>query len=134
MSERRAYVIVCDDLFFSPTGKLTISGMYQTDLGAFPDGILLNQLCFLFTIETPLQNPFRDLKIRITAPGNDPVLMPVPIPPIAQPPTGRTQLIIRHAYLMQRFVLRPGRIETTVIHESGEIDAGGIWVAEAPLS
>jgi hypothetical protein len=44
----------------------------------------------------------------------------------------RPKMIVRAPLLVQQILLKPGKIETTVIADSDELDAGGIWITSVP--
>jgi hypothetical protein len=128
--ERKAFALVCDDLMHSLTGKVSLSGVYVQDIVIPGPALLLNQLVFFFTVETPREKPFQSLTFKVSLPGNPPREQSVPIVvnemSIGDP--RRKRITFRQAMLLQQVVLMPGRIETSVIHEEGELDAGGIWI------
>jgi hypothetical protein len=133
MSERRASVIVCDDILFSITGKVFLQGVYQTDITIPGDELTIGQFIFYFTVETPKENPFKKITLSVLLPGGTPNQFEVPLASIA--PTlnpNRPKMVLRSPFLIQQPILRPGKIETKVITESGEIDAGGAWMVSVP--
>jgi hypothetical protein len=130
MAERKASAFVCDEALFSLTGKITISGMYTQDIVISSNEQQINQLVFVFTIETPISEPFKTLTLKVAFPGSDPIEVPAAtaIAPIASADPRRKQIIYRQPVLIPQPTLRPGRIVASVVHESGEIEAGGFWV------
>jgi hypothetical protein len=137
MSDRRAFVTVCDELYYSMSGRVMMQGIYLQDIVIADEQLQLNQLVFFFTIQTLKSNPFRALSLSVKVPDGEPVMGPIPI---SEQVSGaaddrRRIIVIKQPLLLGRPLLKPGKIETKVIHESGEIDAGGIWVVpvnEAP--
>jgi hypothetical protein len=130
MIERSASVFACDEVLYSLSGKITVSGMYTGDIIVPGENTVLNQLIFFFTAITPAHDPFRLLRIRVIIPGNFPVESNVPISVSTMGINSRrTQLVYRYPVLAQQPIARPGLIETTVIHERGMMDAGGIWIS-----
>jgi hypothetical protein len=130
MVARTASVLVCDDLLYGLTGKVLLQGVYTTDITIPGDELLVQQLVFYFSAQTPKENPFKSITLQVTPPVGDPAQLIVPvlaIPAFTNP--NRDVMIFRAPILVQQWLLRPGKIETTVITESGELDAGGIWVA-----
>ena len=131
---RTASVIVCDDILFGLTGKAYLHGVYTSDITIPGDELNLNQLVFYFTAETAKEKPFKKITLRVVPPGMPPAQFQMPsieaIPQIAN--HARPKMIVRAPLLMQQLVLRPGKIETTVITESEELDAGGIWITSVP--
>lgn len=131
IEERSASIIVCDDFFYSIAGKVTLSGVYVQDIVIPASETTVNQLVFFFTIETPKERPFKSLTLKIQFPGSEPILAPVVIMPRMVGPEDplRKKITIKQPMLVQQVVLRPGRIRATALHDEGELDAGGIWIA-----
>jgi hypothetical protein len=132
--QRRASVMVCDEILFGLTGKVYLQGVYTADI-TIPGGELhVNQLIFYFTAETSKEKPFKKITLKVVAPEMPPAQFELPtvevLPQIAN--DARPKMIMRAPLLMQQLVLKPGKIETTVITESEELDAGGIWVVSVP--
>jgi hypothetical protein len=129
MNGRRAFVLVCDDALFSLSGKVTLAGVYPGDITISGDELTVAQLIFFFTIETPKEDVFSNIKLRVTLPSLAPVTMEIPMPAL---PTNidarRTKYVLKLPFLIQQPQLKPGRIETVVILDDDEIDAGGIWI------
>jgi hypothetical protein len=117
---------------WSLTGKANLFGIYAQDIVIPVPEVTVGQLVFFFIAETDIGDPFKSLSFRIQFPGEPYMDSPsLPLPPqFLEAPEGRTKMFARQAILTQNKVLRPGRILTTVIHEGGEIDAGGIWVVQ----
>jgi hypothetical protein len=132
MTERTASVFVCDELLFSLTGKVQAIGLYTQDIVIPSEELLINQLIFFFTVQTPRTDPFHSLKFKVAFPGSDPIEMEIlPLVVQANHDERRKQIVYRQAMLTQQQMLRPGRIVTSVIHERGEIEAGGFWIMTA---
>jgi hypothetical protein len=136
IEDRRASIIVSDDFFFAIGGKVTLSGVYIQDLVIPFAGTPINQLVFFFTIQSPKERPFKSISLKILFPGLEPKITPIPVfPRVPSSDPKRTKILITQPILIQQVVLNPGRVQATVIHEDGEIDAGGIWIVlhgEAP--
>lgn len=131
MIPRQANVIICDELLFSITGKTNIIGIYTTDISIPVDPTQVPQLIFFFVIETDVGDLFKSLSLHVTLPGSAPIIQPLPmIPQIAAAP-GRARWTLRWPLLLPQPMLRPGRIEAKVIHESGELIAGTPWIVMA---
>jgi hypothetical protein len=129
MIDRKASVFACDDLHQSLNGKLTISGMYAQDIVIAGEEVMAPQLIFFFMIEGPLADPFKNITLKVVLPGEAAQEQPIsvgPMPPSVDP--RRNRMLMKIPYLISRPILRPGKIETIVIHEKGELDAGGVWV------
>jgi hypothetical protein len=84
----------------------------------------------VFTIETPISDPFKSLTLRVSFPGSEPIEMiaPTGTPLRAGSDSRRRQIVYRLPLLTPQPILRPGRIVATVIHENGEMEAGSFWV------
>ncbi len=131
--QRTASVIVCDEILFSLTGKSFLNGVYTGDITIPGDQLAVNQLVFYFTIETPKSKPFEKVILKVVPPYVPPAEFIVPFDTVQQfINKERPKIILRAPLLMQQLVLRPGKIETTVITESEELDAGGVWIANFP--
>jgi hypothetical protein len=130
MIERRATFFICDDLLIALNGKLSISGMYTGDLVISSDQTVLTQLVILVQIETPIEKPFRYLRLQALFPGESgPKTLDAPQPiPAAIAVQGRTTAILRLPFLIPQPILRPGPIEVTIVHDEGEISAGEQWI------
>jgi hypothetical protein len=126
---RTASVIVCDDILFGLTGKGFLQGVYAGDITIHGNALAIPQLVFYFTAETPKERPFKKMTLKVVPFGTAATELDLPIESIPQSmnPT-RPKMIVRAPVLVQQIMLRPGKIETTVITESEELDAGGIWV------
>jgi hypothetical protein len=134
MPDRLAMVLVADEVYFNMHGKAILHGIYNTDLVITSSEMRTPQLVFYFMIETDLAEPFHTLAVEITLPGSTPFRQQVLLPPPAfleaqakADPT-KTRWYTRHPVLIQGPVLRPGRVEAKVIHESGEIGLVVPWI------
>ncbi|OAF11769.1 hypothetical protein AYJ54_07875 [Bradyrhizobium centrolobii] len=129
--ERRASVVVCDDVLVAMNGKVFLNGVYTSDIAVPAEGLTVGQLVFYFTAETPKDNPFQKITLKVTPPGAVPAVLDIPLenlPPLSNPE--RPKMFVRAPILLQQIQLRPGKIETTVLTEAGEeLDAGGVWVS-----
>jgi hypothetical protein len=128
--ERRASIIVSDDLYYAIAGKVTLSGIYIQDIVIPFAGAAINQLVFFATIETPKNRPFKSVSMKIQFPNIPPNITPIPVfPRVRASDPSRTKIVIKQPILVQQILLHPGKVQATVIHEDGEIDAGSIWIA-----
>jgi len=126
---RTASVIVCDEILFSLTGKGFLQGVYTSDITIPSTELIVAQLVFFFSVETAKENPFKKIILKVTPPKTPATELEVPlatIPQIFNP--NRPKMIVRVPMIIQQVVLRPGKIETKVITEGDELDAGGIWI------
>jgi hypothetical protein len=132
--DRSASLIVCDDMLYGLTGKAFLQGIYTADITIPGDALHMAQLVFYFSVVTPKNKPFKNVKLKVALVGEEqPRQVEVPIAAIM--PTlnpDRPKMILRAPFLIQNMVIRPGKIETHVITESEELDAGGIWVLGIP--
>ena len=128
MTSRTASVIVADDLLIGVVGKFYLHGIYPTDIAIPGDELSINQLVFYFSAETPKENPFKTIILKATFPGGDlrQFVLPILQPTIVNP--DRPKMVVRAPLLAQQLILRPGKIETVVITETEELDAGGFWI------
>src|SRR5579872_480683 len=129
MTERSASVLVCDNILFDVTGKAYLHGLYPGDITMPGDELLVNQLVFYFTIQAPKttkMTPFEIVTLRVTPPGATMSELSIPVANLVHAPNpNRPFMILRAPLLIQQLVLRPGKIETKVIVDGEEIDAGG---------
>jgi hypothetical protein len=128
MAERRASVIVCDEILYAMTGKAFLQGVYQSDIMIPGQELTIQQLVFYFSAETPRDNPFKKIVLKVIPPGMPPSQVDVALPPTPNLTPDRNKMILRAPLLLQQPILRPGKIETIVVTESEELDAGGAWV------
>jgi hypothetical protein len=128
MNDRQASILICDDLLISVGGKMLLLGVYNSDIVINADEATIAQLVVLFQLETSVHDPFLSAIVEVKLPGAEPVRASVPMPQSAPPSPDRTRLTIRWPVTIQQAILRPGRIETKVIHERGEILSGNQWV------
>jgi hypothetical protein len=126
--ERRASVLICDDVLFGVTGKVFLQGVYQSDITIHGDELTINQLVFYFMVETPIDRPFQRISLSVTFPETPPAYMEIPL---TEMPTNseRPRIILRAPFVLQQIVLRPGKIEIKAITESDELNAGDFWIS-----
>lgn len=132
MIPRQATLLVADEIYYNLLGKAILQGIYHSDLIIPKDPTTAPQLLFYFIMESDIADPFRSLAVEVTLPESKPVrnqvFVTIPLPPTE----GRTRLFSRHPLLIQAPVLRPGRIEAKIIHDTGEIIVGAPWIAVNP--
>lgn len=132
---RQVSLLVADEIYYNLYGKAILQGVYHGDLTIPADSSTSPQLIFYFMAETDLADPFRSLVVEVTLPGSQPVRNVVGlIPPevLQNVSRERTRAYYRHPLLVQSPVLRPGKIEAKLIHESGEIIVGAPWIVLNP--
>ncbi len=135
---RQAAVLIADEIYYNLHGKAILQGIYSTDLIINTEQITAPQLIFFFIIETDIGEPFKSLAVEDTLPGSPPLRNFVMVPPPqwlelqakAQP--DRTKFTVRHPLLVPGPILRPGRIEAKVIHDTGEIAVTSQWITLNP--
>jgi hypothetical protein len=129
MIERRAAVLVADEVLFALNGKAYLQGIYTGDITIVGNAMPLPQLIFMFIVETGITKPFNSLVLQAIVPGNPPAKLVVP-PELqaVHPVAGRDRIIIRFPLVVPMPVLRPGRIDARVLHEDGEIEVGAPWI------
>jgi hypothetical protein len=72
MTARRGYTIFCDDVRHELGGKITLVGVYRSEMlvhGKLP--IVLPKLGIAILLQTPVEGPFQRLKLMIYMPGDD---------------------------------------------------------------
>ena len=133
MTTRQVSVLVADDALYNLTGKLFLQGVYVTEIIIPSDPANVPQLVFMFLIETDITDPFKSLTLQVTLPGESPVNSFIPILPGASQilPPGRTKIHYRWPLIVQMPVLRQGKIDAKIIHESGELGANAPWIVLA---
>jgi hypothetical protein len=127
---RHASVFISEEFLISLTGKFTVQGLFTTDIVIPTEPFSANQLVFLFSIETDMDDPLQRLTLEVTFPHQPSRTLEVPLPPFVPMP-GRTKWVFRWPFLIQNVVLQPGRIEAKVIHEKGELVAAAPWISLA---
>jgi hypothetical protein len=84
---RFIHTLYCDDVRQEVGGKMTFVGAYQTQMLADQPGpLFLPKLCIVLTAQTPHDQPFHKLKIKIYRDEDVLQEMDVPIVPEAQAP------------------------------------------------
>jgi hypothetical protein len=134
---RQASLLIADEIYYNLYGKAILQGIYGGDLTIAADPSVSPQLIFYFMGETDISEPFQSMAVEVTLPGNPPVRSFVPVMPpefIKSISVGRTRLYYKHPLLIQTPVLRPGKIDAKIIHESGEISVGTPWIVLNPPS
>jgi hypothetical protein len=134
---RQAMVLIGDEIFYNLHGKAVLQGIYNQDLLIPTNPSQAPQLIFYFMIETDIAEPFKSLTAEVTLPESESVRNHVFVPPpqlLATMPqaAGRTRFYVRHPLLIVNPTLRPGRIESKVVHESGEIAVTPHWIILTP--
>jgi hypothetical protein len=127
MSSRIATIFVCDDILVSLNGKWNALGIYTADIIIAGDEVTATQIIVVFQLECDLVDPYTSITVEVQFPGEPARQLPMPILPIVST-QGRSRWTVRWPFLNQMVRLRPGRIQTKVIHDKGEIDTGGIWI------
>jgi hypothetical protein len=137
--DRRASCLVCDDVLFSVNGKFTAIGIYSSDIVIPVDPTTVPQLVFLFDIACPRDDVFQTLIAQVTFPEQEPRRITIPFLPaivqqsaLAQP--DRTHVFSRWPFLISQPVLKPGRLESKIVHEKGELVAAYNWITLPPIA
>jgi hypothetical protein len=131
---RQATAIVCDDLLVSMNGKMTLLGVYTSDMGIPAEGHRLNQLIFLFIVEGDLSDPLKSLKVQVKLPSGSSAEAELPILEnvIARQGDDRTRWIAKVPLALQAPIMSAGKIEARVIHDQGQIDVVLPWIVLTP--
>jgi len=125
---RVATVLACQDVRLEYDGKLTVVGVFTTNIGV-PAPMSIPQMWFLVNIEGDLSEQLESLSLHIHLPGvEEPVIHDVP--DIVAPRTIEGQTRWRHLLPLQitNMTLNPGRIRFRLIHDKGEIETGAGWI------
>jgi hypothetical protein len=130
LMDRQVNVLLADEMTASLVGKITLTGIYTSDIFIPVDPFIVPQLVFLFSFETDFDHQFQSVQVQITLPGNPPAIFSAPTVPVSRVPEGHTRLVIRHPFLVQQAILRPGHITAKVIHAEGEIEIASLpWIS-----
>lgn len=128
MSDAKAMMFVCDDMSFSITGKINISGMFTSDVIIPSSPTLVPQMVFLFAIELPIENGYTPVALEILLPNEpEPRRLSLPSQNILFVPE-RNRRSIKFPYLIQNAMLHCGKIEGSVVCDERTISAGRMWV------
>jgi hypothetical protein len=119
--DRQASVLLADDMVVSLVGKITLSGIYTSDIIIPSDPSTVGQFVFLFSLETDINDPFTNIELQVTLPGRPTDTSSVSIPQNQFAP-GHTRFVLRQPLLIQQPLLRPGPIQAKVIHDKGAIE------------
>jgi hypothetical protein len=121
-------MFVCDDVAFSITGKINVTGIFTNDIIIPFNPTPLPQVSFLFAIDFPLEKGYAPVAIEIQLPKEpDPRIIPLPKQDIVFLP-GRTRRSAKIPYLLQNAVVHCGKIEAHIVCEEHRVYAGRMWV------
>jgi len=124
---RHASVVVCDDLTYSLNGKMNAVGIYTGDIIIPASPAMLNQLIFLFIIETEPSDPFKSLILHVSLPNGQSHQIPVVMETLVPAISDQTRWTLRWPLAFYGPFLTPGPIVAKILHEGGEI------IAAAPI-
>ncbi|MCX7361150.1 MAG: hypothetical protein NTV97_04615 [Alphaproteobacteria bacterium] len=129
-------LLVCDDVMYSITGKVSVFGVYTGDIGIPNDAHLAPQLIFFFVIDGDLsERPILPLKLEIKLPEEDARSVMISPPILPNPaPEGRTKWYMRHPFLVSSAILRPGRIEAKIVYDGEDISLSAPWISRTIAS
>lgn len=128
----RASIIVCDDILISLQGKVTIVGMYTSDLTIFSESVVASQVAFLTMIEADLEDLPDSMHVEITFPGEKPQVIAVQSPGTIQVGPNRSKIVIKVPAQAIQITLRPGKIEAKVVYPGGETVVAAPWIVQLP--
>lgn len=131
MSNRHASLLVADELMTSMNGKQVLSGIYTSDIVIPQNGITPQQLVFYFIIETDIADPFEQITIELTLPGEPTFSSPSPlltVPAFSENHEKPSRQILRVPTLLNFPRLNAGKIQAKVIHDRGEIPVAAPWI------
>ena len=124
MNDRRATVIVSDDASYTLAGKLTLSGVYSSDIQIPVTPYLANQLIFTFLIEAPPDDPCKIVELYVSMPNNGGERrLALPVSQFKLSPSDKVRWTVKYPLLFAGPILTPGAIDARVFHEKGEIVA-----------
>ena len=139
---RSAICIHCDDVRQEAGGKMSLMGIYQSDLLVPEQQTVLPKLCFVITALTTPDRPFSNLAVRVAAKDKIVLAQELPrdvldqinknIAANADPedPSSRIAIVINLA--VAPFVIDGAcTIKTTVIADEEEIPAGRLKIGFA---
>jgi hypothetical protein len=119
---RQASVLLADDWSVSLNGKVSVFGLYGTDIYIPFEPYISTQLVFVFLVETEPNDPFKSLALSVKLPGGDPRVLGLPIETFVVGKTDKeSRWMLKYPFLYSMPVLQQGQIEAKVIHENGEI-------------
>jgi|GEM_PF-3869908 len=128
---RQASLVVCDELYFNMTGKLTVQGMYTGDIFISGAEAATTQLVFLFILDCDIAERPNIIRLQVTLPGD---LPRESIPPLALTTTtpvltDRSKLTYKLPFLYALPTLRVGRISAKVIFDQEEVSVVAPWIS-----
>jgi hypothetical protein len=128
MNHRHATVLVSDDASYTLAGKLTLSGVYTSDIQIPMTPYFANQLIFTFLIDAPHDDPCKSLELYVSLPNNaGERRLPLAIDRFVPSASDAVKWTVKYPLLFPTPMLTPGPIDARVFHEKGEI------VATAPF-
>ena len=110
-----ASVLVADDLLYSVSGKITITGAYPNDIMIFGEENHATQIVFLFHVEGTQAELPRNFRFEIALPGEPPRIKESPVPIGWQVPEGREKWVVTMPIQITGAILRLGKIEARVV-------------------
>lgn len=131
MKSWNANLLICDDLMFSLSGKMTAIGIYTGDIGIPTSEHRTGQLIFMFMLQGDLtEQPTEPMVLEVTFPGEQPHSMTLPPPVFGQnfEGSGRTKWFQRTPFMIQNVILRPGQIKTRIRYGKLELNPGSPWI------
>jgi hypothetical protein len=128
MTTRQASLLIADEIYYNLHAKAILQGIYAGDLFISTNPSSTAQLIFYFMAETDVTDPFRTLIAEVTLPESSPTQAPIPVQGPTTLPSDRTRLFVRWPILIPAPILRPGKINAKLIHESGEIAVVTPWI------
>jgi hypothetical protein len=125
-------MIVCDVGRLEYDGKLTLVGVYTTDLGIPANSTVAPTIAFFVAVEGDLSEQPAFIEFEICLPGQPPIRLPrIEIPAGEKPPEGRTRWIVRTMHSLVNAPLQPGHITGKVICDDREVPISGPWIVVA---
>jgi hypothetical protein len=118
---RQASVLVADDMTYSLNGKMNLTGIYSGDIIIPNPRSYIQQLVFLFTIDTDVDDLFERIEVSIKLPSGDKRVLEIPLRTLIPTLSDKIRWNTKTPLLFQNTILSPGPIEAKIIHEKGEM-------------
>jgi hypothetical protein len=130
---RQAFVTICDDVRIEISGKLIMIGVYTNHIIIPTEPFIAPQLVFNFYAESDINDPFTSVTFEVNLPQQPIQRVDIPLGMPAKPVNPQwTRWFVRQPMIVRPAILHFGRIDTKVIHDRGELEAGGAWILSTP--
>ena len=116
-----ATVEVCDDLRFEKDNKMTVVGVYNTDIGIIPGPNPVLKLIFLFHIDGDRETVPSDLFVQVGIGSKEPRRQAVEIPAYVKEKT-KAHWRLRGVVVFHNEIIEPGEVDAKVIVDGEAYD------------